>query len=195
MKENFDLFLEKVKLYEGYHSVDKDDPGGETLFGVSRKYNPGWHGWATWDSLKGSGDPPASMAWQSLKHVVSSFYKHMYWDEVMADDLPTGVDIFISDTAVNLGVNKASKILQESVLAGVDGIVGSKTVQKANTEDSLEVIGKIFDRRMKHYMTATGGLQREKYGVGWARRTREMYEISVDAYRDHSWFTDGGWIR
>ena len=37
--------FKKLSIKEGGYVNDKDDAGGETYRGISRKYNPTWQGW------------------------------------------------------------------------------------------------------------------------------------------------------
>ena len=44
---------------------------------------------------------------------VKPFYKAMYWDKIRGDDLPAGIDYAAFDFAVNSGVSRAVKMLQQ----------------------------------------------------------------------------------
>lgn len=44
--------FKKLSIKEGGYVNDKDDAGGETYRGISRKYNPTWQGWTMIDSYK-----------------------------------------------------------------------------------------------------------------------------------------------
>ena len=45
MSNNFDKALEILLANEGQYANDKEDLGGETYCGISRKFNPSWAGW------------------------------------------------------------------------------------------------------------------------------------------------------
>ena len=40
MKTTFDEIIEQVLEHEGGYVNDPDDPGGETKFGIAKKFNP-----------------------------------------------------------------------------------------------------------------------------------------------------------
>ena len=44
--------IKKTLKYEGGYVNDKDDRGGETYRGVSRRYHPNWSGWKIVDEYK-----------------------------------------------------------------------------------------------------------------------------------------------
>lgn len=44
--------FKKLSIKEGGYVNDKDDAGGETYRGISRKYNPTWQGWTMIDLIR-----------------------------------------------------------------------------------------------------------------------------------------------
>ena len=68
----------------------------------------------------------------------------------------------------------------------MDGIIGRGTLGRVLSKDARTVIGDLTDLRMRHYMTVPGKEQREKYGKGWSRRTREMYLDAIRLYEENS---------
>lgn len=184
MKNNFPTFFDHLIVSEGYYSKDPTDIGGETLFGVSRKYHPNWKGWVKWDNIiSNTGSiPNREVAFKALKSDLMDFYKENFWDELKCDEWYSGVDIFLADSAVNLG-GVTEKYLQEAVGAVQDGIIGPNTISKVNSVAPERLLGELHDIRSRHYMTETGQAQREKYGKGWAARNRKMYNFCLEFYR------------
>jgi hypothetical protein len=95
MRENFELAVGFVLNHEGGYSQDPDDPGGETNFGISKKYHP-------------------EIDIKNLTKIEAArIYFNSYW-------IPTGdllkfpKDIIYMDMAVNMGVKTATSILAES---------------------------------------------------------------------------------
>jgi hypothetical protein len=97
MKESFDRALAFVLLWEGGHSNDPDDAGGETYRGVSRKKNPQWPGWEFVDKKD----------FVTADKEIEAFYKGNYWNMCACDDLSYPFDMVVFDTAVNMGVGRA----------------------------------------------------------------------------------------
>lgn len=101
MKENFDTAFAFMLSWEGGHSNDPDDPGGETYKGISRKKNPQWSGWQFVDKKD----------FVSAEREIEHFYKMNYWHKCGCDNLPASFDVCVFDTAVNMGVSRAMLIL------------------------------------------------------------------------------------
>jgi lysozyme family protein len=106
---------------------------------------------------------------------VKPLYKARYWDAVRADDLPPGVDYAVFDFAVNSGVSRASRMLQECVGATKDGSIGPKTVESAKQHDGAKLAQEICDKRLQflqglpHFPT---------FSRGWTRRVIEVAKTS-----------------
>ncbi len=118
---NFKIALAKTLEYEGVYSNNQKDPGGETVFGVSRKYHSGWTGWETIDKIKSLSIYfedwiETIKSSEELVLAVDSFYETEFWDKlhgylIMNQDLAN----FLFDTAVHCGVDFAVKSLQDSL--------------------------------------------------------------------------------
>jgi len=98
---NFDKSLDFVLSWEGGHSFDPDDPGGETYKGVARKKNPQWKGWRYVDEKK----------FKEADGELRAFYKEDFWDKLNCDNLPYPLDLCCFDCAVNMGVSRALNFL------------------------------------------------------------------------------------
>ena len=166
MKSNFDAALAHVLKSEGLWSDNPKDPGGATMKGITFavfkefKHNPN----LTKDDLKNVSDQD-----------VHDLYKQLYWDKVHGDDLPSGVDYAVFDAAVNMGVGRAAKLLQEAVGVTADGIIGQGTlqaVQKANTRSLLENFA--AEKTAFYKSLSTFGT----FGKGWLNRVAEVKTIS-----------------
>jgi len=103
----FDIALEHTLRHEGETSNLLSDPGGLTYKGISRVYWPNWEGWKYLDR----GEVPPEF-------LVREFYRINFWDRIWGDNLSTfgpnlAAEVF--DTAVNLSVTTATKMLQEAL--------------------------------------------------------------------------------
>lgn len=118
-------FFEWLMKWEGkvVHN-DPRDPGGQTAWGISRRYHPDWPGWALIDRGETTG--------LNIEMAVSNFYRETYRN--LWDAAPVRVRPVLVDTAVNMGSMYAVQLLQDGMnkLAGseyltVDGKWGPKT--------------------------------------------------------------------
>lgn len=106
---NFETAVNLTLEKEGILSDHKDDAGGLTKYGISQ---------AAYPSLD-----IASLT----KADAIAIYKRDYWDKAQCEEIPYPLDIMLFDTAVNHGVTKAVKILQESLGITADGVIGQET--------------------------------------------------------------------
>jgi lysozyme family protein len=106
---------------------------------------------------------------------VYNLYKELYWNKVQGDNLPAGVDYAVFDAAVNMGVGRAAKLIQEAVGVTADGMLGPASIsaiQKTNPKELIEKFSQLkenFYRSLKTFNT---------FGVGWLRRVAEVKTFS-----------------
>ncbi len=167
MKENFNASLQNMLKSEGLWSDHPNDPGGATMKGVTletyRRYKMNQH--ITKDQLRGITDEE-----------VADIYKVGYWDKCRCYDLPSGVDYLVFDMAVNAGVGRSSKLLQESVGVAADGVIGPITIGATKAMDSIEVIDKFSTARADFYRSLpTFGT----FGNGWLNRVEHSKALAL----------------
>ena len=157
MNHNWDEALRHILKYEGGYVNHPSDPGGMTNLGVTKRV------WEEW-----TGKPATEADMRALTpEMVGPLYKTRYWDAVKGDDLPSGVDLCVFDCAVNAGVGRASKFLQQAVGVTADGQIGPKTVEATTAKPADEVVAKFCDLREAHYKSLPTFAT---FGKGWMRR-------------------------
>lgn len=157
MKHNWDEALKHILKYEGGYVNHKADPGGMTNLGVTKRV------WEEW-----TGKPATEADMRGLTPaMVSPLYKKRYWDAVRGDDLPSGVDLCVFDCAVNAGVSRASKFLQQAIGVPADGVIGPKTLAAVTAMPADKVIGKFCELREAHYKSLPTF---PTFGKGWMTR-------------------------
>ncbi len=110
-------------------------------------------------------------------NVVKPFYKSMYWDKIRGDDLPSGVDYAAYDLAVNSGVGRASKYLQQIAGVAADGVIGPKSLEAIRACDPGQVVDAICDMRLDFLKRLpTFGT----FGKGWSRRVAEVKDKATE---------------
>lgn len=161
MESNFTEALKHVLKHEGGYVNHPSDPGGMTNLGVTRK---------VWESWTGKQATEADMR-ALTPEVVAPLYKKMYWDKVQGDGLPIGVDYAVFDFAVNAGVSRASRALQNILFVASDGIIGPNTLRVAAQRDPKELIELYSeDRRLFYSQLPTFSV----FGKGWLRRVDDV---------------------
>ena len=156
--DNFKESLKMVLVHEGGYGDHPKDPGGATNKGVTIAVFRRFFGKdKTKDDLRNITDEEISLV-----------YRKGYWDKCKCDKLPTGVDYVVFDAAVNSGVSRSSKWLQSAIGARQDGIIGSKTLARANQfPGHVSLIIGMCDLRFR-FLTKLKTW--EVFGRGWSNR-------------------------
>jgi len=106
MKETFEKALQFVLKWEGGYSNNPNDPGGLTIFGISKRSYP--NEVAKMDELWKQGKK------QEALNIAKKIYRKNYWDKIKGDDLPFPLDFVAFDTAVNMGVGACQQLLSQA---------------------------------------------------------------------------------
>jgi lysozyme family protein len=166
MRTNFDACLAKVLEHEGGYVFHKDDPGGMTNMGVTKKVWEEWVGHEV-DEKTMRGLTP---------EIVGPMYKDKYWDKVKGDDLPSGVDYAVFDAAVNSGPGRAAKWLQGCVGVEQDGGIGPKTLAAVSAINPAELVEDYAKRRLSFLMDLSHWAT---FGKGWSRRVAAVQTVAA----------------
>ena len=166
MKQNFEKALTAILIHEGGFSNHKDDPGGMTNLGCTKKV---WEEWV--------GHPVDEKAMRALTpEDVAPLYRQKYWDKIKGDELPAGVDYVTFDCAINSGPGRASKFLQSCVGVDPDGGIGPKTLAAVNSFDSKQLVEDYSKRRLSFMMDLPTWAT---FGKGWSRRVSEVEKTAL----------------
>jgi lysozyme family protein len=159
---DFDQAFDLLLGHEGTYSRHPDDPGGETMWGVTRKV-------ALQEGY--SGDMHILP-----RDTAKGIYRRRYWDAIKADSLPADLRFSLFDAAVNSGIAQAVKWLQRAVDVVDDGALGPLTIQAAQRANGLRTAVALNALRLD-FMTSlpTWGA----FGRGWARRIAANLQVIV----------------
>ena len=168
MNETFEAALNFVFQYEGGYSDHRSDPGGATNYGITHAVLSCWRGHSV------SKTDVRNITRQEAAEI----YKANYWRLCHCHALPAGLDLAVFDCAVNQGVSRAVRLLQQSVKVHVDGLIGPVTLAAVNRRSAEDVVTEFMARRMRAY----GSLTRlfRTFGLGWSRR---LIACHVEALR------------
>jgi lysozyme family protein len=161
MKSNFDRCMAHVFKSEGGYVNHPSDPGGETNFGISKRSYPN-------EDIR-----------NMTKERAAAIYRRDFWNPVRGDDLPAGLDLVAFDAAVNSGVSRGARWLQQALGVAADGKIGPATIEAAKKSDVPAVIvGAISLRRGFLHRLPTWGT----FGKGWERR---LTSVQTEAQAMH----------
>lgn len=162
MRASFSAALAALLVNEGGYVNHPRDPGGATNKGVTQTVYNDWR--------VASGLPERSVKDISDAEIMA-VYKHRYWDKVRGDELPAGVDYCVFDFAVNSGVSRAARYLQEAAGVEQDGQIGAKTLAAVNAASPTRLIDTICDARLTFLKRLSTF---DTFGRGWSRRVEDV---------------------
>jgi lysozyme family protein len=173
----------KLDEVEGGYANDPADKGGETIFGIARKFHPDWPGWTLLDVLKQAPNfPHIAEVNPELKGAAGVFYRQEYWNRLRGDDIPQQeIADYLFDTAVNFGLGQAVKFLQESLneiatTLTVDGALGQATLSAIKAlagapSTRLLLISRLEHRRLVHRVRVCAEDNTQwQFLYGWIKR-------------------------
>lgn len=162
-KTNFSACLAHVLASEGGYVDHPKDPGGATNMGITLATLQEWR-----------GRPIAKADVRDLtRDEAAAIYRAKYWNKVKGDDLPAGLDLVAFDAAVNSGVYRGSKWLQQAIGAAADGVIGPRTLALANAVNTPQAISRSL-RARKNFLLSLSTWP--TFGKGWSKRL-----VSVEA--------------
>lgn len=184
---NFETAWAQTDLAEGFYSHRKDDKGGETYRGISRKFNPGWPGWAIIDKYKartGFIDLLAGDA--DLNALVREFY-FAIWKRIHCDAMDSQeIAEQLFDTTIHSGESTAVEFLQIALNAlnrnqklwpdlKIDGVIGAKTLWSIEqAQKRWHLVAKMMaGLRIAYYAKLMReDPSQEVFAAGWLERVK-----------------------
>ena len=153
----FETAMKFVREAEGGYYNHPNDPGGETMFGLTKRDYP------LLDIKNLTREQADEIFWQD------------YWLKSSAYLIPYPAYISFFDSVVNTGRKQANKFLQRVVGATADGIVGPYTRSLLSKKDPVDVAYGIIDQRQTFYDNLAEN--RPKLAVflkGWTNRNNNL---------------------
>ena len=156
--KSFKEIIEKVLEHEGGYVNDPKDLGGETKYGITKRFYPD----------------------VDIKNLTieqaTEIYKKDYWDKNRVESLPQNLWHIYFDMCVNMGKRTAVKVLQRATVnrgrdIEVDGGLGPATIGALKGVE----LDRVRAFRVKYYVDLiTARPEQEKFFLGWFRRATEV---------------------
>jgi lysozyme family protein len=154
----FNTAIKLIIDNEGGYVWDKDDPGGETNFGISKRAYPNL-------DIKNLTQEEAE-----------AIYFNDYWLKMRLDGFNNSLlQLHLFDEGVNSGIGTASILLQQILGVVSDGIIGVITIYTANSySDQKELTDNYIAARKSYYNAIVKKTPSEiKYLEGWIQRVND----------------------
>lgn len=166
MRHNRETVLGWIGLSEGGYINHPNDNGGPTNKGITQRTYSAW--------LRKKGRPARDVL-HITKAEADTIVFEEYMQPVRFDDLFDGLDYAVADMAVNSGVSRAAKTLQEALgFTGraVDGIIGAQTLAAISTAPAARrrLLDAYADRRLAYAKSLKGKNGWATFGKGWTAR-------------------------
>ena len=165
--ERFDLMIDKVINLEGNYSNDKDDSGGETMYGITKAC-------AVRNGYLGEMNDLTILQAKDIYR--KEYYQTPKFDQIKND----AIAYELLDTAINCGTQSAVKFLQRSLnylnidsTLGkdlfVDGVIGIESLARANCyADQKRLLVMLNAVQCYYYIGITDSNPRQrKFINGW----------------------------
>lgn len=164
----FERAFAVVVGHEGGLSLNRADPGNWT---------GGVYGQGECRGTK-FGVSAAAYPWLEISTLTleqaQAVYRRDYWDRVQGDSLPPPLALLVFDAAVNSGVARAVRWLQEAAGVATDGVIGPNTLRAVSEAVGVALMAEFQARRL---LFMAGLPTWRQFGAGWARRlSRLPYE-------------------
>ena len=156
--KSFKEIIEKVLEHEGGYVNDPKDLGGETKYGITKRFYPDV-------DIK-------NLTIEQAKEI----YRKDYWDKNRIESVPQELWHIFFDMCVNMGRKTAVKILQRSAVSkgrniAVDGGMGPAT-RKAMSGVETD---RVRAYRVKYYADlVTSKPEQDRFYFGWYKRSMEV---------------------
>lgn len=157
--QNFQTVTNWLLVHEGGYVNHPKDPGGATNKGVIQR---------TYDAYRTRIGRPKQSVKLITNEEVWAIYKSQYWDPIAGDLLPDGLDYAVYDFAVNSGVARAVRFLQELLRVKQDGVIGNATLGAIRAHSNIEQL--IHDLCLKRWNWMKTLKTYKTFGKGWTRR-------------------------
>lgn len=153
--------IDAVLAHEGGYVDHPADPGGATNRGITIAVLAEYRGKpVTKDDVRALTEAEAR-----------AIYRARYWTPIRGDDLHPAVAYVTMDAAVNSGVSRAARWLQQAVGVAADGAIGPRTIDAAAKADPAHVVETCCAERLAFLQSLKTW---PMFGRGWERRVREV---------------------
>ena len=159
MKTSFEQIIEQVLEHEGGYVNDPHDSGGETNFGIAKRWYPNV-------DIK-----------NLTKEQAKKIYHQDYWNPAKCNEVPPKLRHIYFDMCVNFGRRGAVKVLQQAANSKnrdkikVDGGIGPATLKAIQ---NLSVDRVRAYRVLRFANIVIDKPNQERFWLGWYRRATEV---------------------
>lgn len=150
---NFDEAFVRLLGNEGGYVNDPRDPGGETMWGITKRVA----------TNNGYTRPMRELAQEQAR----AMYLTLYWNAAHIDRMPDELRFHVFDAAVNSGVGQSVRWVQRTVGAVDDGVFGPQTLGALTTVPGAVAAARFTGHRLQFMASLQTW---PAFSRGWANR-------------------------
>ncbi len=181
------LAFKFTRKEEGGWVDNPNDPGKETIDGISREYHPNLRLWILIDEMKRATNSPEAfkkaIQTTAIEAEITSFYSK-HWDKFKCSELKPVIDIILFDTSFMSG--KAVKLLQESInsfsldMIKEDNNIGKYTIEASNKLNVIKLGNEFMLNRLEYQINLKDSAYFYK---DWVNRIVALYKYLKHNYQ------------
>lgn len=163
------LFLEAdgvILEMEGITANDRQDPGGETKWGIARVRH-----------LEITDQAWAALTFEQARNI----RKIGYWVPSRCGDMPWELALVVYDDSINHGGRGAARRLQLALGVSPDGVLGSKTLAALPRPATRPMQDLIFRFMLLRAIAYSQDSDAARFLPGWLNRLVKVYAYSLGA--------------
>lgn len=149
---DFNTAFDRLMGNEGGYSNNPADPGGETNWGIAKRFHPNV-------DIK-----------NLTRDAAKEIYRVEFWQAASMDEYAPSIAFQVFDAAVNHGIPNAVRMLQKAAGVADDGFIGPHTIAAVKAQP-VEIILMMFVAVRIEFWTALSTWA--SFGKGWARRAAQ----------------------
>jgi lysozyme family protein len=153
---DFDTAFDRLMGHEGGYVNNPSDPGGETIWGISKR------------------SYPHLVIRNISREQAKAIYARDFWAPL--GDMPESIKFQAFDFAVNSGIQTAVRKLQASVGAAEDGHWGPVSAAKLAALPASDVLMRYAAQRLRFMASLSTW---PTFGKGWALRVAGQLEFAA----------------
>ena len=168
---SFDQALAFTLPAEGGYVCLEADSGGATNHGITQHI---------YDSYRASLKLPSQDIQLITDADTAKIYEEMYWIPAKCPMMSNGLGIAHFDTAVNIGVTHAIKLLQRAAGLEDDGVYGPQTAAEVSHQGDALIIPYLDERRAYYRAIVAAKPSQEVFAKGWNNRVNALEDYVAD---------------
>lgn len=161
MSPNFDKAFNRLFGHEGGWTNDPRDRGNWTTGVIGKGECNG-----TKFGISAASYPNLDIKSMTMTDAMTIYYND-FWKKLQLDQYPAALTFQVFDAAVNHGIPRAIKLVQNAIKTTADGVVGPKTLAALSAIDVNDLILLFLANRLSFMVTCDGW---SAYGGGWSNR-------------------------